>query len=570
MVTFGRPLRRGDPEMMFGDIARIRGGGVLPADFSVVIGRTADGSVTQTYTATPSVAGTYAYQWFWVGGADIVGAKSQTYVAQSTDLGRTLGCRVTRVGMVSVIGLAAGPVLMQPLILAALDSLTETGLTKVGLANWSLDTTTKIQGVASIEADNGGVATSGSTYLQKTNVYNGLPADLDTVGCAVILEAEPEFQTLSNIELRFGRGGTYYSQAGITQRTMSRRKKGTAWISYPVAQVPALAALGSGQFDFRLFPNQSTAPYCARPRVDAVAARIGGVPTIGPTFDDGRKSIITDIFPIMQARGLVGTFYCPTKLIGGTIGGEPCMDWDDVRTLLAAGWSIAIDLTDDDNYVGQAGSAWLTLAAVVANFPVQWQRLADQGVASDAMYHACAPNGTLDTTPTYVNLTGAVSDGSDIVTVSSIAGLSVGMRGAGFLVTRGTTILEVGATTIRLSASVPAGTSNMSFADFSGEFATGKPRDAYQAAGLRTLRQTNPGHIHTRFGFGANAMDMLGNSMSATIAGEAADTATVISYNDLAVNNKDTVITYAHGIRAGGEYGGKPHDQSACVHSMGR
>lgn len=528
--------------LVLGSPCTMGGGGGAPA-----ISRAADGSVGQLYTA----ANVASPQWCWADGTDISGATSSTYIASNADLGKTLAIKSSGI----IVAVAAGPVLSAPVLLSSLDSLSLSGLTRgAGLANWSLDTANRVQGVASIEADNGGATTSGSSYLQQTGLWTGVPSDLDTVGFAAILDDDPMYQTCSSLDARFGQGTTYNFQSGITQKTVSRRKKGVYWLAYPVSSVPALAALGSGALNVRLFPNQQTAPYCARPRVDAVVGKIGGVPTAVPTFDDGRKSIITDIFPIMQARGLVGHFNVPTKLIGGTIGGDPCMDWDDVRTLNNNGWSIGINLTDDDDYIGQPGSAWTTLAAVVANIPVQWQRLRDQGVDGPGMYHACAPNGQLDTTPTYVNLTGVVSDGSDVVTVSSVAGLSEGMRAAGFLVPRGTTIAEVGTTTIRLSTGVPTGTSNMSFADFSGEFATGKPRDAFIAADLKTLRQTNPGHVHTRFGFGANAMDLLGNSMSST-GDETADTATLLSYTAAAITNRDTVITYAHGMRAGGSTG---------------
>jgi len=55
-------------------------------------------------------------------------------------------------------------------------------------------------------------------------------------------------------------------------------------------------------------------------------------------FDDGYKSVIDVAFPILQARGIVGTVYVTTS----TIGADGYLTLADLRILKAAGWTIAI------------------------------------------------------------------------------------------------------------------------------------------------------------------------------------------------------------------------------------
>ena len=74
------------------------------------------------------------------------------------------------------------------------------------------------------------------------------------------------------------------------------------------------------------------------------------------TFDDAHRSVFETAFPILSALGVVATVFAPTDYIGT---GEPtawegfadaargphaaeliCMDWDQLRTVVEAGWAV--------------------------------------------------------------------------------------------------------------------------------------------------------------------------------------------------------------------------------------
>lgn len=54
------------------------------------------------------------------------------------------------------------------------------------------------------------------------------------------------------------------------------------------------------------------------------------------TFDDGRKSVITNAFPVLQSRGVTGTVF----IIASLIGQDDYLDEDDIRALHESGWEI--------------------------------------------------------------------------------------------------------------------------------------------------------------------------------------------------------------------------------------
>ncbi len=54
------------------------------------------------------------------------------------------------------------------------------------------------------------------------------------------------------------------------------------------------------------------------------------------TFDDGYVSAYENAVPILQERGMTATFYVPIAFVGSSA----YMDWDELRSLVAAGFSI--------------------------------------------------------------------------------------------------------------------------------------------------------------------------------------------------------------------------------------
>ena len=54
------------------------------------------------------------------------------------------------------------------------------------------------------------------------------------------------------------------------------------------------------------------------------------------TFDDGRQSVYSTAWPIMQKYGYTGTIY----LVNNYVGAANYMDVEDIRELYAAGWEV--------------------------------------------------------------------------------------------------------------------------------------------------------------------------------------------------------------------------------------
>lgn len=68
------------------------------------------------------------------------------------------------------------------------------------------------------------------------------------------------------------------------------------------------------------------------------------------TFDDGYRNLVEHALPAASEHGFHGTVFVAIDRVGGTMAGPsepswtpalPLLDWDGLRTLAAAGWSIA-------------------------------------------------------------------------------------------------------------------------------------------------------------------------------------------------------------------------------------
>lgn len=77
------------------------------------------------------------------------------------------------------------------------------------------------------------------------------------------------------------------------------------------------------------------------------------------TFDDGDMDVYQNAFPIMQALGLVGTFY----IVGTRLNSRDFIGVDQLKEMIAAGWDVGchsmthIDLTlNHDALTYEAGS----------------------------------------------------------------------------------------------------------------------------------------------------------------------------------------------------------------------
>jgi len=514
------------------------GGGVTPTVYPV-LARSGDGSVGTTYTVTPGTwpSGTVTHL-FTADGVDIPGSTANTYVATTNETNKTIGVRETN-GSGSVTVTAYGPVLPAPILLWDFDTLT--GTTNNGSTSvlYSVDTVNKIQGTGSIKATFTGL--TNGPYIQKTNVITAIPADLGVVALGVSLDTVPEYQNISSVDVRLGQGGTYYTQSGVTARTTTvNATMGLLWHSFPVSQVPTLSGLPSGAIDVRVLTSSSggtAAPYAATPRLEVVVAKADGIPTYVMTWDDGRQSIKDWILPQLAMRGLVSTLYWPPANAGTSV----FMPTPDVKSLFDAGWDICIDgMPDDTSIITQPD-----MATVLAGVDSQWAALAAAGMTSDARFHMCYPNGNSRVVGTVTQVASATSDGGPTVLIADTTGITTGQVAASYLAPPGLTVLSVVAnTSVTLSGNVTAGTKPMSFTVTSSPFYTGKVQAALKAKGIRTIRSTNNGTIHTRFGFGDQGLFLPGNSMSSTGGNStAAQMRTVLDAIKL---NKTTAYTYGH------------------------
>ncbi len=188
--------------------------------------------------------------------------------------------------------------------------------------------------------------------------------------------------------------------------------------------------------------------------VDAMVLPSPHKPIWIPTFDDINRAQYTDLFPVMQARGIVGTLYVPTNLIGRAASLTMAM----LHEMQNAGWCIALDSDPEDAPL----TKYATPAAAVSQLNAMKAILnAEFGNADGGLDHLCysfgrsallyAPQGPYTVTP----------NGTDTVTLPTnipYQTLAPGMVVKGPSVPAGTTVLEcLSITQVKLSQAVPSG-----------------------------------------------------------------------------------------------------------------
>jgi len=378
------------------------------------------------------------------------------------------------------------------------------------------------------------------TYLQKTSLVTDVPANLDVIALQVILDNEPEWQHVTAIDFRPGVGATYYT--GGSKSTSIHVTTGEQWVGIAIADIATFKDLGSSVINGRLTFTSSggtAAPYSSQPKAVVAVAKAGGIPTAILTFDDGRVSIHDWIMDQLETRGLPGHFNLAWK----NIGTSPFFaNISAVVDLQDRAWSIGVNATADDNPITTYGN----MANVVTDIQATWAYMAANGLDGPGKFHGCWPNGTIRNAGVPVQKTTITANGTTTITMADTSSITAGMAVVGYRVPRGTTVASVtNSTTVVLSAVVPAATiPTMSFTDTSNAFYDGKSFAALKAAGMLTMRGTNPGEKHTRFGIGDAGMLLVANSMSST--GGDGTAAAMNARIATAQKNKSTTISYAH------------------------
>lgn len=446
-------------------------------------------------------------------------------------------------------GTGGGYSLPTPIILQPFDSAS--GLAASNAVNTGIVTSPKLQGAGALYAE--GTGTSGQTIiLTKPNGSVGATTfDPRTLGVvAYPLWFGERGQNVGS--LQFEQAGVYY---GPTASRVYDSIGGWRWEAtnviddYSSISGTTLAPTGiRHRFDTQL------APYNTRIVIDAAIGNAKGRPTAVLGFDDGRRTTYDVAFPYMRSRGILGTIYLPSA--SAWIGDSPAsrvssnLVVTELREMQDAGWAICIDgMSDDSSMTAQANPA-----AVVANIQAQWAWLESKGLASDAMYHLCYPNGwflgnATGSPPTAVQVAAATSDGAanSNITFGTAATVTIGMRMRGVNVPSDCRVTAVADTThCTVDKLVPVQTKAADFIDDSGEFFYPKLQTALAAAGVLSARTTMQGEVYSRFGFGDQVL--IGRSRS-TSAGTLASLQPRI---DAAISTGSTVEFYIHEINGVG------------------
>jgi peptidoglycan/xylan/chitin deacetylase (PgdA/CDA1 family) len=103
--------------------------------------------------------------------------------------------------------------------------------------------------------------------------------------------------------------------------------------------------------------------------------------TVALTFDDGYIDIIQNAYPIMRQYGFHGTVFAIT----GMIGLPGYMDWNDLKTLQAAGWEI------DSHTVNHLDLT--TISAANANYQITQSKKDIEQELGTKVNFFCYPSG---------------------------------------------------------------------------------------------------------------------------------------------------------------------------------
>lgn len=205
-------------------------------------------------------------------------------------------------------------------------------------ATATLDTTNKVEGIGGLKIAGAGAASG--AYATKTVAGPTIPMEWDTFCIAAIRTNQDAMTSITMQCLRSGSGGqiTFGDVPG-------QYMPGLRWLAGNVneAAMVNLQSMGSGNIQLR--PKvDSNAANNAVVTFDSFRTNSRGRFQPVLTFDDIPKTLINNVFPLMQARGLVGSIYVPIDFIGTT---NRCT-WADIDVLQAAGWAICVDSTRDD------------------------------------------------------------------------------------------------------------------------------------------------------------------------------------------------------------------------------
>ncbi len=248
--------------------------------------------------------------------------------------------------------------------------------------------------------------------------------------------------------------------------------------------------------------NSGSAPYSAYTGWGKLLKRAQGIPTLVLTFDDGGLGPWNQL-QYAQDKGIKGTIFYPWLYEGRNTK----MSVAQLRDLKDAGWDIELNGTGDDVSITSLESADAAVEHLVSGR--EW--LAENGLNDYARFFAY-PNGAYDKRAEPITRYGVQGEvGSEVISLSSVSGVEVGMLAEGRSFPKGTRVVSVDSknNTITLDQpsldygrggeSISEPNSYISFYDDSAEFFTGRLQQKLKKAGFKVGRTTRPNTMYSRY-----------------------------------------------------------------------
>ncbi|MGR9384928.1 polysaccharide deacetylase family protein [Rhizobium leguminosarum] len=398
----------------------------------------------------------------------------------------------------------------------------------------TLDTVNKVQGASSVKY-------SGRILIQGQKSFSGF--DMQTLGTHafyVHLDDDFDYQNTASVSLSIQLDSTGSIYPGPSKTVLNLVQTGGMWFSGSVSQYnAAVGAAGVGNHRFRVNSTISGSGHPGEVSYDALYKGVGGKGAVILTFDDIKANQRFAALPIMQPLGIVGEVYVPTALVGGS----GLLTWTQIGELAAAGWSIQVNGTSDDQPMTVSGS----IAATLADLATQKNELVSRGYPAPRSF--CYPFGTLRSNGARIDTTATTVAGTNTVTVASATGIVIGMRFIMSATARNCRVTDVTGTTITLDNNFDTNFTNAAcaFVNDSGAFHGTKLQTALRGAGWKWGRTTINTDMFCQYGI---SLDQAIQLPSYSTTGM-----TLASFQGIvngAINRKSVVTFYIHNIAASG------------------
>lgn len=208
----------------------------------------------------------------------------------------------------------------------------------------------KVQGTNGVQIT--GIGTNASQSLTTVKTFTDDMAAWDYLAMCIDL-GEGYENTIGDLRLRFTSSAVNYDYRANTGAGVSlsfpykTETRGKVWVAFKVSDFKqtdfagtSVTTLGTASKVFTLSPINANANGATDIVLDAaVLPASTHKPIVCLTFDDSVATQYTNAFPALQARGLVGTLYVNSGLIG--TGGY--LTWAQVKEMYEAGWALCLN-----------------------------------------------------------------------------------------------------------------------------------------------------------------------------------------------------------------------------------